>query len=103
MVCVMGFVVLSMVMIVLYSFGALGLALKSYLLAPRSEPATSVENFVLRHSGLERGGMSNDILPSPLSAYPTAAEIPLSLEARRAQLGQAEEPEAAFDTFKNPA
>ena len=36
-------------------------------------------------------GMSKNILPSPLSAYPTAAEISLSLEARRAQLGQAEE------------
>ena len=50
----MVFVGLSMVMIVLYSSGKVGLALKSYLLAPRSEPATSVENFVLRHSGLER-------------------------------------------------
>ena len=66
-----------------------GLAMKSHLLAPRSEPATSVVNFVLRHSGLERGGMSKDILPFPLSAFPTAAEISLSEEGR-AHLGQAE-------------
>ena len=95
----LGFVGLSMVMIVLYSSGEVGLALKSYLLAPRSEPATSVENFVLRHSGLERGGMSKDILPFPLSAFPTAAGISLSLEAGRAQLGQAEEPEATHDEY----
>ena len=68
--------------------------LKSHLLAPRSEPATSVANFVLRHSGLERGRMSKDILPFPLSLCPTAAELSLSLEAGRAQLGQAEEEEA---------
>ena len=42
------------------SLAEVGLALKSHLLAPRSEPAASVVNFVLRHSGLERG--------SPLSA-----------------------------------
>ena len=52
----MGLVSLIMVMIVLYSSGEVGLALKSYLLALRSEPATSVENFVLRHSGLEQEG-----------------------------------------------
>ena len=37
------------------SLAEVGLALKSHLLAPRSEPAASVVNFVLRHSGLERG------------------------------------------------
>ena len=48
------------------SLAEVGLALKSHLLAPRSEPAASVVNFVLRHSGLERGG---DIeRHSPLSA-----------------------------------
>ena len=57
--------------------GEMCLALRSHLLAPRSEPETSVVNFVLRHSGLERGRMSKDILPFPLSAYPTAAEISL--------------------------
>ena len=76
-----------------------GLALKSHLLAPRSEPAASVVNFVLRHSGLERGEISKDILPFPLSFCPTAAEISLSLEAGRAQLGQAEEAEAALDDY----
>ena len=40
------------------SLAEVGLALN--LLAPRSEPAAPVENFVLRHSGLERR--------SPLSA-----------------------------------
>ena len=95
----LGFVGLSMVMIVLYSSGEVGLASKSYLLAPRSEPATSVENLVLRHSGLERVGMSKDILPFPLSAFPTAAGISLSLEAGRAQLGKAEEPEATLDEY----
>ena len=43
--------------------------------------------------------MSKDILPFPLSAFPTAAEISLSLEAGRAQLGQAEEPEATLDEY----
>ena len=43
--------------------------------------------------------MSKDILPFPLSAYPTAAEISLSLEARRAQLGQAEEPEPTLNEY----
>ena len=38
------------------SLAEFGLALKSHLLAPRSEPAASVVNFVLRHSGLECGG-----------------------------------------------
>ena len=56
-------------------------------------------NFVLRHSGLERGEMSKDILPFPLAAYTTAAEISLSLEARRAQLGQAKEMEPTFDEY----
>ena len=36
------------------SLAEVGLALKSYLLAPRSDPAASVVKFVLRHSGLER-------------------------------------------------
>ena len=43
--------------------------------------------------------MSKDIFPFPLSICPTEAEISLSLEAERAQLGQAEEPEAALDEF----
>ena len=48
------------------SLTEVGLALESHLLAPRSEPATQVANFVLRHSGLERGG---DVeRHSPLSA-----------------------------------
>ena len=80
----LGFVGMSMLMIVLYSSGEVGLALKSYLLTPRSEPATSVENVVLRHSGLERERMSKDIIPFPLSAFPTGAGVSLSLEAGRA-------------------
>ena len=60
----------------------IGLALESHLLAPRSEPAAPVVNFVLRHSGLEQVvGISKDILSFPLSFCPTAAEISLSLEA----------------------
>ena len=48
------------------SLAEVGLALKSHLLAPRSESAASVENFVSRHNGLERGW---DIeRHSPLSA-----------------------------------
>ena len=43
--------------------------------------------------------MSKDILPFPLSTCPTAAEISLSLEVGRAQLGQAEEPEATLDEY----
>ena len=43
--------------------------------------------------------MSKDIFPFPLSSCSTEAEISLSLEAERAQLGQAEEPEAALDEF----
>ena len=41
--------------------------------------------------------MSKDILPFALSVFPTAAEISLSLQAGRAQLGQAEEAEATHD------
>ena len=58
-----------------------------------------MENFVLRHSGLERGGISKDILPFPLSFCPTAAEISLSLEAGRAQLSQAEGADAALGEY----
>ena len=48
------------------SLAEVGLALKSHLPAPRSEPAALVVNFVLRHSGLEWG---EDIeRHSPLSA-----------------------------------
>ena len=73
------------------SLAEVGLAYKSRLLAPRSEPAASVVNFYLRHSGLERErGISKDIITFPLSFCPTAAEISLSLEASGAQLGQAE-------------
>ena len=43
--------------------------------------------------------MSKDILPFPLSTFPTAAEILLLLVAGRAQLGQAEGPEAALDEY----
>ena len=81
------------------SLAEVGLALKSHLLAPRSEPAASVVNFVLRHSGLERGGISKGILAFPLSFCPTAAEISLSLEAGRAQLGEAEGAEASLDEY----
>ena len=42
--------------------------------------------------------MSKDILPFPLSAFPTAAEISLS-EVRRAHLGQAEGEEATVDEY----
>ena len=45
------------------SLAEVGLALKSHLLAPRSEPAASVVNFVLRHSGLERGGYRKTFSP----------------------------------------
>ena len=65
------------------------LALKSHLLAARSEPAASEVNCVFWRSGLERGEMSKDILPFPLSAYPTTSVISLSMEIGRAQLGQA--------------
>ena len=41
------------------SLAKVGIALKSRLLGPESESAASVVNFVLRHSGLERGGISN--------------------------------------------
>ena len=63
--------------------------------------ATSVENFVLRHSGLERGDVErhSSLSPFPLSAFPTAAGISLSLEAGRALLGQAEAPEATLDEY----
>ena len=36
------------------SLAEVGLALKSHLLAPRSKSPMSVENFVLRHTGVER-------------------------------------------------
>ena len=38
------------------SLAEVGLALKSHLLAPRSGSPMSVENFVLRHTGVEREG-----------------------------------------------
>ena len=85
------------------SLAEVGLALKSHLLAPKSEPAASVVNFVLRHSGLERGGISKDILPFPLSFCSTAAEISLSLAAGRAQFGQAEGAEASLDEYTQEA
>ena len=44
-------------------------------------------------------GISKDILPFPLSFCPTAAEISFSLEAGRAQLGQAEGAEVALDEY----
>ena len=55
--------------------------------------------FVLKAQPPRAGGMSKDILPFPLSAFLTAAEISLSLEVGRAQLGQAEEPEATLDEY----
>ena len=85
------------------SLAEVGLALQSHLLAPRSDPAASVANFVLRHSGLERESLSKDILPFPLSACPTAAEISLSLEAGRTQLGQAEGTKSRHDEYLQQA
>ena len=85
------------------SLAEVGLALKSHLLAPRSDPAASVVNFFLRHSGLERRGLSKDILPFPLSACPTAAEISLYLKAGRTQLGQAEGTESTLDEYLQEA
>ena len=66
------------------SLAEVGLALKTHLLALRSNPAALVVKFVLRHSGLERKGISKDILTFPLSFCPTAAEMSLALEAGRA-------------------
>ena len=43
--------------------------------------------------------MSKDTLPFPLSAFPTAAEISLLLEAGRTQVGEAEGPEATLDEY----
>ena len=43
--------------------------------------------------------MSKDILPFPLSAFPTSAETSLSLEAGRTQVGEAEGPEATLDEY----
>ena len=43
--------------------------------------------------------MSKDTLPFPLSAFPTAAEMSLLLEAGRIQVGEAEEPEATLDEY----
>ena len=45
------------------SLAEVGLAQKSHLLTPRSEPAASVVNFVLRHSGLEREGYRTTFSP----------------------------------------
>ena len=68
------------------SLAEVGLAYKSRLLAPRSEPAASVVNFDLRHSGLEREGEYRKTF-SPFRSR-LAQLISLSLEARRAQLGR---------------
>ena len=75
--------------------------LNSHLLAPSSDPAASVVNLVLRHSGFEAGGggLSKDILPFPLSACPTPTEISLSLEAGRTQFDQAEGTESTLDEY----
>ena len=81
------------------SLAKVGLALKSHLLAPRSEPAPSVETSFCGTAASSGGGISKDILPFPLSFCPTAAEISLSLEAGRAQLGQAEGAEASLDEY----
>ena len=76
-----------------------GHALKSHLPAPRSEPATSVVNFVLRHSGLERRG---DVeRHSPLSALvlPPQRLKYRSCQRQDNQLGQAEGTEATLDEY----
>ena len=44
-------------------------------------------------------GCQKTFSPFPLSPCPTEAEISLSLEAERGQLGQAEEPEAPLDEY----
>ena len=49
------------------------------------------------------GEISKDILSFPLSFCTTAAEISLSLEAGRAQLGQAEGAEAALEEYNHEA
>ena len=66
------------------SLAEVGLALKSHLLA----------QIVLRIAA-----SSQTFVPGKLSFCPTAAEISLSLEAGRAQLGQAEGAEAALDEY----
>ena len=85
------------------SLAEVGLALESHLLAPRANQqrrwkssfegtAASSGRDVERHSHL------------PLSFCPTAAEISLSLEASRAQLGQAEDAKRhLMSTVKKPA
>ena len=47
--------------------------------------------------------MSKDILPFPLSTCPTAAEISVSLESGRAQLGQAKKEEVTVDEYLQEA
>ena len=60
----------------------------------------SIENFVLRHTGVERGGEgSRDVLPFSLSFCPTAGKISLSLKAGKAQTGLAKGTEAALDAY----
>ena len=81
------------------SLAEVGFALKSNLLAPRSASTMLVENFVLRHTGVEREKVSRDILPFPLSFCPTAAEISLSVNAGKAQTGLAKGTEAALDAY----
>ena len=84
------------------SLAEVGLALKSHLLAPRSDPAASVVNFVLRHSGLERGRVVEG--HSPLSALGLPhSGFSLSLEAGRTQLGQAEGTESTLDEYLQEA
>ena len=81
------------------SLAEVGLALKSHLLAPRSGLPKSVDNFVLRHTGVEREGVSRDILPFPLSFSPTAAEISLSVNAGKAQTRLAKGTEVTLDGY----
>ena len=87
------------------SLAEVSLALKSHLLAPRSEPDIVGGKLRFRAQRPRAGGMSKDILPFPLSAYPTAAEISLLLETGRAQLAQAEGSEPSLDasTFRKLA
>ena len=87
------------------SLAEVGLALKSHLLPPRASQQRNVGgNFRFKAPAASSGGgCRKTFFPFPLSAFPRAAEISLSLKAGRAQLDQTKEPEATLDTFKKPA
>ena len=72
-----------------------GLASKSHLPAPRSESVGDEHRFAAQRPRAE--GDVERRSPFPLSACPTPTDISLSVEARRAQLGQTEGLEATFD------